>query len=50
MTATGNKRVITRAHMESMKDGCILCNMGHASAEIDVPSLKTPNLTWERVR
>ena len=50
VTATGNKRVITRPHMESMKDGCIVCNMGHSNTEIDVNSLRTPNLTWERVR
>ena len=49
ITATGNKKVITRAHMECMKNGAILCNMGHANTEIDVNSLKTPNLVWEKV-
>lgn len=50
VTCTGNKHVITREHMSAMKDGCIVCNMGHAASEIHVNSLKTPNLTWERVR
>src|SRR5947209_11262357 len=32
-TATGDKSVITRAHMEQMKDGAILCNTGHFNVE-----------------
>jgi adenosylhomocysteinase len=50
ITATGNKKVITREHMERMKAGCIVANMGHSNTEIDVQSLKTPNLIWEHVR
>ena len=50
VTATGNKKVVTREHMEKMKSGTILVNMGHASTEIDVLSLKSPNITWEKVR
>ncbi|EDV42314.1 uncharacterized protein Dana_GF17919 [Drosophila ananassae] len=50
VTATGNKNVVTRDHMNRMKNGCILCNMGHSCSEIDVNSLHTPELTWERVR
>ncbi|KRK03469.1 adenosylhomocysteinase-like 2 isoform X1 [Drosophila yakuba] len=50
VTATGNKNVITRDHMNRMKNGCILCNMGHSCSEIDVNGLHTPELTWERVR
>ncbi|XP_055953665.1 S-adenosylhomocysteine hydrolase-like protein 1 isoform X2 [Argiope bruennichi] len=48
VTATGNKNVVTREHMDKMKNGCILCNMGHSNTEIDVQSLK--GLTWEKVR
>jgi len=40
VTATGNKNVITRDHMNRMKNGCILCNMGHSCSEIDVVSSK----------
>ncbi|CAH8546961.1 unnamed protein product [Schistosoma haematobium] len=50
VTCTGNKGVITRAHMDQMKNGCVVCNMGHSNTEIDVRSLQTPDLTWERVR
>lgn len=39
ITATGNKNVITRKHMDAMKDGIILCNMGHSNTEIDVVRL-----------
>lgn len=28
ITTTGNKCVVTREHMEKMKNGCIVCNMG----------------------
>lgn len=34
----GNKNVVTREHMDKMKNGCILCNMGHSNTEIDVVS------------
>eukprot|EP00095_Tigriopus_kingsejongensis_P004646 snap_masked-scaffold29_size597861-processed-gene-2.3 protein:Tk04646 transcript:snap_masked-scaffold29_size597861-processed-gene-2.3-mRNA-1 annotation:"adenosylhomocysteinase 3" len=50
ITATGNKGVITWEHMGKMKDGCIVCNMGHSNNEIDVNSLKKPNITWEKIR
>lgn len=50
VTATGNKNVVTREHMDKMKNGCIVCNMGHSNTEIDVNSLRTPDLTWEKVR
>ncbi|XP_046684270.1 adenosylhomocysteinase-like 1 isoform X3 [Homalodisca vitripennis] len=50
VTATGNKNVVTREHMDKMKNGCVVCNMGHSNTEIDVNSLRTPDLTWEKVR
>lgn len=40
VTATGNKNVVSREHMDKMKNGCIVCNMGHSNTEIDVVSLK----------
>ncbi|XP_046991738.1 adenosylhomocysteinase-like 1 isoform X1 [Schistocerca americana] len=49
ITATGNKNVVTREYMDKMKNGCIVCNMGHSNTEIDVNSLRTPDLTWEKV-
>lgn len=36
ITATGNKNIIRRNHMDQMKNGAILCNMGHSNTEIDV--------------
>jgi adenosylhomocysteinase len=39
-TATGDKAVITRAHMERMKDGAILANTGHFNVEIEIPALR----------
>ena len=39
-TATGNKTVIRREHMERMKDGAILSNTGHFNVEIEIPALR----------
>ena len=39
-TATGDKNVIARAHMEQMKDGAILCNTGHFNVEIEISALR----------
>ena len=39
-TATGDKSVIGKAHMERMKDGAILANTGHFNVEIEIPALK----------
>src|SRR2546423_2148256 len=39
-TATGDKSVSRKEHMERMKDGAILANTGHFSVEIDIPALK----------
>ena len=41
VTATGNSNVITGAHMESMKDEAIVCNIGHFDNEIDMHYLET---------
>src|SRR5919197_446673 len=40
-TATGDKSVITRAHMQRMKDGTILANTGHFNVEIEIPALRS---------
>ncbi len=39
-TATGDKHVIAKEHMEQMKDGSIICNTGHFNVEIDIPALR----------
>jgi adenosylhomocysteinase len=38
-TATGDKHVVSRQHLEVMKDGAIVCNTGHFNVEIDIPAL-----------
>lgn len=40
VTATGNKDIITIQHMEKMKDGAIVSNIGHFDIEIQVEALK----------
>lgn len=40
VTATGNRDVITIQHLEKMKDGAIVCNIGHFDNEIQVDQLK----------
>jgi adenosylhomocysteinase len=39
-TATGDKNVISRSHVEVMKDGAILANTGHFNVEIEIPALR----------
>ena len=48
VTATGNYHVITRAHMDKMKDQAIVCNIGHFDNEIDVAGLE--DLQWEEIK
>ena len=40
VTATGDKHVVDRVHMEVMKDGCVLANSGHFNVEINIPALE----------
>ena len=49
VTTTGNKDVITFAHMQAMKDQAIVCNIGHFDNEIDVASLEK-NCQWEEIK
>jgi adenosylhomocysteinase len=49
VTATGNRDVITYAHMAAMKDQAIVCNIGHFDNEIDVAGLKA-QCTWENIK
>ena len=48
VTCTGNVRIITRPHMEAMKDEAIVCNIGHFDSEIDIASIR--DLTWENIK
>jgi adenosylhomocysteinase len=48
VSATGNLSVITRKHMEAMKDQAIVCNIGHFDNEIDVAALA--DCTWDEIK
>ncbi len=48
VTATGNARVITHAHMQAMKDQAIVCNIGHFDSEIDVAAIR--KYRWENIK
>lgn len=48
VTATGNYHVITREHMERMKNEAIVCNIGHFDNEIDVAAVE--DLQWEEIK
>ncbi|MDR1407258.1 MAG: adenosylhomocysteinase [Tannerella sp.] len=39
VTATGNRDIITLAHIQAMKDQAIICNIGHFDNEIQVDRL-----------
>src|SRR5918911_561248 len=49
VTCTGNRDVITYAHMAKMKDQAIDCNIGHFDNEIDVASLEK-KCQWEEIK
>ncbi|XP_061578080.1 S-adenosylhomocysteine hydrolase-like protein 1 isoform X2 [Cololabis saira] len=50
ITCTGSKNVVVREHFDQMKNGCIVCNMGHSNTEIDLASVRTAELKWQHVR
>ncbi|MBD8881497.1 adenosylhomocysteinase [Rhodanobacter sp. 7MK24] len=45
VTTTGNKDVLTLAHMQGMKDQAIVCNIGHFDNEIQVDALNASGAT-----
>jgi adenosylhomocysteinase len=49
VTATGNRDVITYAHMAKMKDQAIVCNIGHFDNEIDVATIEQ-KCQWEEIK
>ncbi len=48
VSATGNLSVITRQHMQAMKDEAIVCNIGHFDNEIDVAALA--DCSWDEIK
>ncbi|MDH5570800.1 MAG: adenosylhomocysteinase [Gammaproteobacteria bacterium] len=50
ITATGDKHVVDRLHMDVMKDGCVLANAGHFNVEINIPALEALSRSRHRPR
>jgi adenosylhomocysteinase len=50
ITATGDKHVIDQAHLEVMKDRCVLANSGHFNVEINIPALEAMSISKHRPR
>jgi adenosylhomocysteinase len=51
VTATGNRDIITAAHMASMKHNAIVANIGHFDNEIDMAGLaRTPGITRTQIK
>ena len=51
VTTTGNKDIITIDHLKSMKDGAIVCNIGHFDIEIQVDQLnKFPGIKKTEIK
>ena len=50
ITATGNRDVIRREHMEKMKDGAILANAGHFNVEININHLEQLAVSKRTIR
>jgi adenosylhomocysteinase len=51
VTTTGNRDIIRIEHLEKMKSGSIVCNIGHFDNEIQVEKLKTyPGIVHENIK
>jgi len=50
ITATGDKHVIDKAHLDVMKDGCVLANSGHFNVEINIPALEAMSVSKQHPR
>ncbi|HRY60813.1 MAG TPA: adenosylhomocysteinase, partial [Candidatus Fermentibacter sp.] len=51
VTATGNRDVVTAAHMAGMKDQAIVCNIGHFDNEIQMDALEAfPGIVRQNIK
>ena len=48
VTTTGNYNIITRKHMDMMKNQAIVCNIGHFDNEIDIAGIK--DCEWDQIK
>ena len=50
ISVTGDTHVISREHMDLMKDGAVVCNSGHFDVEIDKTGLEDMSVSKRRIR
>ena len=50
VTASGDKHVVDKGHLEVMKDRCVLANSGHFNVEINIPALEAMATGKQRPR
>jgi adenosylhomocysteinase len=50
VTATGDKHVVDKVHLDVAKDGCVLANSGHFNVEINIPALEAMAVSKHRPR
>ncbi|HEY0720730.1 MAG TPA: adenosylhomocysteinase [Gammaproteobacteria bacterium] len=50
ITATGDRHVVDRHHLERLKDGCVLANAGHFNVEINIDALAALAVARHRPR
>jgi adenosylhomocysteinase len=50
ITSTGDKKVITKEHIELMQDGAVLANSGHFNVEIWIPDLEELAVSKKEIR
>jgi len=49
VTTTGNVNVCDAAMLQSLKNGCVVCNIGHFDSEIDTAYMRN-NWEWDEVK
>ncbi len=50
VSATGNKDVVRKEHIDVMKDGVILANSGHFNVEINIPDLEAASKGKRKIK
>jgi adenosylhomocysteinase len=50
ITSTGDKKVITKEHIQLMQDGAVLANSGHFNVEIWIPDLEELATSKKEIR
>ena len=50
VSATGNKDIVRKEHIEVMKDGVVLANSGHFNVEINIPDLEAASKGKRKIK